>query len=457
MRFQVLLNFGLAGLLVLLGGCDRRATSDASTPPAQTLATPSTTPLDDLLAYALAPHAGDTSADREIRRLQDRVRQARDPGPWIERLGWAFVAKARASFDPGYYRLASHCADALEQRNPGSPEGQLLRGHILHQEHRFREAEPVARQLAKERGLAADFGLLGDVLMEQGRLNEAAEAYQQMMDLRPDLHAYARGAHLRWLKGDLAGALELIDMAVGAASPQSPEAAAWVTTRLGQLQLQAGNREAAEQACQAALQFQADYAPALLLRGRLLLGDQQSTEAIAALQQAVRINPLPEYQWTLAEALRAADRVDEAEAIEVALDRTGASTDPRTYSLYLATTGKFPDLAVRLAAAELDQRADVFTHDAVAWSLAAAGKNSEAWDAMQRALAEGTLEPRLFFHAAIIARKAGHAKEAEIWFERASESMHLLLPSELDQLMLSLPDGDETAATAEHPDATSHN
>jgi len=33
-------------------------------------------------------------------------------------------------------------------------------------------------------------------ILEQGRLDEATAAYQTMMDLRPDLHAYARAA--RW-------------------------------------------------------------------------------------------------------------------------------------------------------------------------------------------------------------------------------------------------------------------
>ena len=51
------------------------------------------------------------------------------------------------------------------------------------------------------------------------RLAEATDAYQRMIDLRPDLHSYARGAHIRWLKGDLTGAVELMELAVSASSP----------------------------------------------------------------------------------------------------------------------------------------------------------------------------------------------------------------------------------------------
>src|SRR5437773_10031897 len=54
----------------------------------------------------LAPQSGDGKVDREIVRLQQAVRNASNPNLLIERLGWTFVAKARQSFDPGYYKLA---------------------------------------------------------------------------------------------------------------------------------------------------------------------------------------------------------------------------------------------------------------------------------------------------------------------------------------------------------------
>src|SRR5438034_5812373 len=75
----------------------------------------------------------------------------------------------------------------LEAKYPGSSEGLLLRGHALHSQHRFHEAEQVAQQLIKVRQAPFDYGLLGDVLMEQGRLRDAVGAYQKMLDLKPNL------------------------------------------------------------------------------------------------------------------------------------------------------------------------------------------------------------------------------------------------------------------------------
>src|SRR5438552_6075516 len=313
--------------------------------------------LDDPLGVVLTPQTGDGRTDKEISRLQQQIRSGRNVQLWLEQLGWAFVAKARESFDTGFYRLAEQCARCIETRNPQSQEAMLLRGHVLHNLHRFKESETLARRLVQQRGLSFDYGLLGDALMERGKLKDAAEAYQQMMNLKPDLRAYARAAHMRWLKGDLAGAIEAMQLAVGAGSPLDPESAAWVNTRLAAYEFQAGRFAEAEQQCAAALSFQSNYAPTLLLRGKMLLAQNKFDEAAEALQKAAKLNPLPEYQWALADALRAAGRREsEASAVEAELRQHGAASDPRTFAIFLATRGEFPETALRLAKAELDSR-----------------------------------------------------------------------------------------------------
>jgi tetratricopeptide (TPR) repeat protein len=390
--------------------------------------------LGDPLALVLAPQTGESRTDREISRLQQQIRTGKNLLPGLEQLGWAFVAKARESFDPGFYKLAEQCARSLELRNPESEEAMLLRAHVLQNLHRFRESETLARRLVRQRGLSFDYGLLGDALMEQGKLNDAVEVYQRMMNLKPDLRAYARAAHMRWLKGDLAGAIEAMQLAVSAASPSDAESGAWVNTRLATYLFQAGKVDEAEQRCAFALSLESNYPPTLLLNGKMLLAQNRLEEALDALQNAVKLNPLPEYQWTLAEALRAAGRDNEASAVEAQLLQHGPIGDPRTVALFLATRRESPEMALRLAHAELDSRGDVFTHDALAWSLAAAGNLAEAQNEIQRALAEGTEDGRLFFHAGVIALQAGHAADAGRWLRKAGELSHLLLPSERSEL-----------------------
>jgi tetratricopeptide (TPR) repeat protein len=407
---------------------------------------------DDPLVLVLTPQTGDGRIDREISRLQQQLRNGRNLQLGLEQLGWAFVAKARESFDPGFYKLAEQCAWCMEKRNPQSQEAMLLRAHVLQNLHRFKESETLARRLVQQRGLSFDYGLLGDALMEQGKLSDAVEAYQRMMNLKPDLRAYARAAHMRWLKGDLAGAIEAMQLAASAASPSDAESAAWMNTRLAFYEFQAGNVDEAEGRCAFALSLQNNYAPTLLLKGKMLLAQNRFREAVDTLQNAAKLNPLPEYQWTVAEALRAAGRENEASRIEAQLRKRGASSDPRTLALFLATRHENPETALRLARTELGSRGDVFTHDALAWSLAAAGNLEEAHGEMQCALAEGTEDARLFFHAAVIASQAGHGADAERWLRKASELSQLLLPSERNELQNAAAcDAEKKASVAPNP------
>ena len=139
----------------------------------------------DPCAMALLPHEGTDPIDLEIIRLQSKARNASDSTVWLEELGWAFVTKARVSFDPGFYKLAEQCAWCLDAKKPACAESLLLRAHVLDSLHKFKDAERVARELVTKRGLHFDYGVLGDALMEQGKLDEAVVAYQAMMDQKP--------------------------------------------------------------------------------------------------------------------------------------------------------------------------------------------------------------------------------------------------------------------------------
>lgn len=407
---------------------------------------------------ALAEHDGNSRLDDEIRAIQKKARaqqSSQQALPTIEKLGWSYVEKARASFDPGFYKLAEQCATCLELKSaqlatakPANPEKSfapmspqssqasalLLRGHVLHSLHRFAEAEQIARQLTAARGLAFDFGLLGDVLMEQGKLDDAITAYQKMMELKPSPQAYSRAAHVRWLKGDLEGARVLMRMSAQGANAGDPEASAWAWSKLALYELQAGQLKQAAASCELALELQPGYAPALLAKGRVMLAENKFNDAVPSLERAASQNPLPEYRWTLAEALRAAGRTEEAQKVEAELAASAIGDDPRTYAIYLATRGEQAATALKLTEEELKQRRDVFTLDALAWAQMAAGNYEQAWQTMQQSLATGTADARLFLHAAVIAAKSNQPTEARQFAKRASAIQSTLLPSEREQL-----------------------
>ena len=222
--------------------------------------------------------------------------------------------------------------------------------------------------------------------------------------------------------------------AVVAVGSRDAESAAWMQTRLAFYHLQAGNISLANRSCDAALNLQTNYAPAQLIRGRILLAEGKNAEAAETFRQAIKSNPLPEYYWAVIEALTAAGRDEEARLAESLLNRRGVTDDPRTYALFLATHEARPELALKLAREEIQQRADVFTYDSLAWAYCAAGEISTAQENIARALAEGTQDARIFLHAAVIAQRAGDVVSAKNFLEKTCARRHLLWPSERKHL-----------------------
>jgi tetratricopeptide (TPR) repeat protein len=402
----------LIGLFVVLGvAAGRRALRPA--------VKGSAAPEPASCRLVLAPLSGDKPVDREIAHQQSLALGGSSSA--LERLGWTFVKKARLSFDAGFYKLAEQCAACIEAHSSNRAEALLLRAHALQSLHHFAEAESAARELVRLRERPFDYGVLGDVLIDQGKVREGAAAYQKMVDLRPDLQSYARAAHVRWLTGDLDGAIELMKLATAASSPNDPEAGAWVFTRLALYQLQRGNTNSALASCDAALSLQSDHAPAMLARGRILLAMNRRADALFELQRAAKLNPLPEYQWVLEDALNVKTQQIVARSY---------TEDPRTLSLYLATRHEDVERAVMLAQQELTNRGDVFTHDALAWALAAAGRANEAQQQITQALSEGTVDSRLYLHAGVIAALNNDNEQARRWLDKAALIQQTLFPSE---------------------------
>ena len=91
----------------------------------------------------------------------------------------------------------------------------------------------------------------------------------------------------------------------------------------------------------------------------------------------------------------------------------------RAWSLYLLDHDR--DVAAVLAnvSRELESRRDVYGYDLLAWALHAAGRNQEARAPMARALALGTRDAMLFYHAGMIALAAGDSAGARAQLEHA--------------------------------------
>ena len=68
---------------------------------------------------------------------------------------------------------------------------------------------------------------------------------------------------------------------------------------------------------------------------------------------------------------------------------------------------------------------------------------------MKRALAEGTQDARLFYHAGVIAAARGERAEARRWLDKALAAQQMLLPSEREDLTQQLASLERQAHTPE--------
>ncbi len=381
----------------------------------------------------LAP-TGSGAADREIANWQKRIAEKPANSPYWERLGWAYIAKARLTQDAGYYKLAELTATAWQAACGTNLDAQLLQGHVDHNLHRFKAAEAIARSLISQRKSPADYGLLSDSLMEQGQLEEAVTTCQTLCNLRPGVEAFTRIAHLRLLFGDLNGAVDAMESAIRAGDPRDVESRAWMYSRLAGYKLLAGQPQQALVCADKALAGAPHHPLALAMKGRALHSLGDNPNATLAFREAAVLNPIPDNQWWLADLLKTQGKPDEATAVEKLILRQGAATDPRTTALFLATREEKLDQATRLATDELQNRQDVFTHDAVAFAELRAGDAQAAAAETKLASARHTSDPRLALHAGLIAEALGDRGEATRCYIRANAMSALLTPSESELL-----------------------
>jgi tetratricopeptide (TPR) repeat protein len=394
-------------LLLSLSACKQPAEAAAprTTPTAQT-------PVDE--GKALAPIVGDTATDRTLREVQELAR--RNPTrarPWL-RLAQIFVRKARESSDPAFYQNADDAVAHALRLDPNDLAALQVRGLVLMQDHRFREVRELATHaIARSSEQPIFYGLLGDAEMEVGRYTEAETAYQRMIDLRPNLASYNRGSWMRWLMGDVEGAIDLGRRAVEAGSPRVPEELAWTIVQLGHLELARGDLAAAKQDYENALRTYPNHPQALDGRGRIKQLEGDLPGAITDLAAAVEASTTTEFLIHLGDAQEAAGRTSDATATYAQAERAGRRSDPRALALYYADRDREHEAAVTLARRELEARPDdVYSLDVLAWALCRSGQLAEAATLIDRARRLHTHEARFSFHAGIIALGLGHRPEA---------------------------------------------
>jgi len=334
-------------------------------------------------------------------------------------LAGAYIQKMRETTDFSYLDRAAQIVGNVISADSQNYEALRLRSEIELERHHFKQVAEYSRQLMTiSPNDPWNWGTLGDALVEMGYYEGAAEAYQKMIVLRPDLASYNRAAWFRFLSGDMAGAIDIMKKAIGAGSASS-ENTAWCLVELGHLYLKNGQVDEAEQAYATAVRVFPGYHPGYAGMGRAQAAKGQFKAAILSFEKALASTPMPDYAAALydlytiqKDAANARKQLEMIEVIDQINKHNGEVTN-RNVALIFADHNYHVDRALELATAELDVRKDIYSYDALAWTLYKNEKFADAEQAMAKALRMGTPEPAFYYHAEQIALANGKTKEAE--------------------------------------------
>jgi tetratricopeptide (TPR) repeat protein len=369
-----------------------------------------------------APAAG--SLDGTIASLQDRLKAV--PRDWrgYASLGLAYVAQARVTGDPSWYPLAEGVlARSLRINSDDNVEGTLGLGVLDLARHDFASALREGRRASALDPYSADaYGVIGDALLELGRYGRAFEAFQTMVDTRPDLASYARVAYARELVGDVSGAERAMRMAFDAAG--TPSDSAWTAYQLGELAFGSGDVGSARGWYARGLDLDPAYVPNLAGLAKVAWARGDDELAIARFTEVVARYPSAEFVVALADLYRASGQpalADQQEPVVAAMHdlatANGVNVDLEL-ALFDADHGD-PEGALAAARAEWARRQSVHVADAYAWALYANGRYQKASAFAERALALGTRNALFLFHFGMIRLELGDEAGARRYLSRA--------------------------------------
>jgi tetratricopeptide (TPR) repeat protein len=325
-------------------------------------------------------------------------------------LALALVRRARETADNSYYPQAQAAIETSLQIQPDNFEARQAHVALLLAEHKYRQALDEAQALNHSMPDAVlIWGYIAEADAALGDYDQAEKAAQWMMDLRPgNLPAFLYGAALREDWGETDGALDFLTKALQQTFPLETEELAWIMTKMARIDRRAGRPEAAEPLLQQALKTFPGYYLSLEELAEVRLAQRRYPEAVELLATRNLSFPSARSRYLAARALERAGRPAEAEKTYAEFEPTAHSQieQPDNANLeliaYYIEHARQPAEGLRIARLEMQRRHDVRTLDAYAWALYINGQPAEARRQIEKALAVGTRDAALFYHAGAI-------------------------------------------------------
>jgi tetratricopeptide (TPR) repeat protein len=384
-----------------------------------------------------------------------QARVERDPLDFISysKLGDAYVRQARETGDISAYQRAQTAFDRALELFPDDRSAQAGRASVHFSLHDFAGALAIARDVyAADPGATSALATIGDADLAIGNYDEATTAYGTLADAASGASVLSREAHLDELRGNIDRAVELMKQAeaASAASPTSTEALAFYRLQLGNLYFNSGRYDDAEHWLGGALDGFPDYYPALAGLGNVSAARGDYQQAIGYYERSVAIVPLPVVLAALGDtyARIGDDRAAQKQYATVEFIGKLAEINKVLYNrelaIFYSDHRTKTSTAVELATAELDRRRDVYGYDALAWALYRDGRPRDAAPYARQALALGTRDAKMLFHAGLIDRANGDGARAKDELEQALDlnpHFSVLLEQEAHQALAQIDSG----------------
>ena len=353
----------------------------------------------------------------------------RDPtgGMALGQLALFYMRRARATGDyQDVLRSEVAARASLEHRGAHNTRARQALAASLLSEHRFGDALGIAQDLAERDASNAAFrASLGEIQMELGHYDDARASFASVSGNTGDLSVAPRLARWDELQGHPDTAYRLMNASLLAVIDRRDvpaEQKAWFWLRIGDLQFRRGKISEAASDYQRGLATHPDDYRLLTAMAKLEGARHEWQKAIDYGERAVAVSFDPATLGVMSDAYAAlgdSARANEyAHAMEIAVSKQ-ATAYHREWSLFLLNHGLRVAEVLAKTQEELKTRQDIYGYDALAWALHANGRDREARDAMHHALALGTQDAMLFYHAAAIDRALGKLETAAAELEHA--------------------------------------
>jgi tetratricopeptide (TPR) repeat protein len=284
------------------------------------------------------------------------------------------------------------------------------------------DREPALRDSVHGRALRADLDF------QAGQYDAARQGFEDLVRSERTWDALARLAYFNFKMGDTARADALYAEAEEELTAKEMRHYAWVELQRGVVHLSRGRHHAARAHYERANRAYSGYWLVAEHMAELLGAEGRFDAAAAVYRDVIAHVPRPELLQALGEIYALMDESDRAHGcFERALDAYHASAERGEVHYYHHLADLYADVlhdgaaAVHWARRDLELRQNFSTQAALAWAMHRAGAAYQASDMMERALASGVCDARLFFQAAEIQRSLGTDGAAERYATLAAE------------------------------------